>query len=347
MPKRAAPAFGQSAAKRQSTLPFPAVKENRPITLPTAPTVPKQQLTSTFSNITASFAEEQAPAIPSSPSCRFKQYVEAIVERHQGGKHYRAFFRKYNVDVITEKLRSYLTPSTLDVLDNESDDDLTAYVPNTGSTEFLLTLPRLLGIGGDTNFEGCGWYMNMLTDELDPTWYALYPVQTIDGGKRVRYHKTHYLTAKESLHYFTWKQPHKKSGFVLLGQLPASIEAEALMLNVVEQLLGTIFQALPEEMLPEYLPRDVQVRLQHRGLMVARPMQQSEGNDGKDSHMLYSLSNPTTLMYVNTHYKPSLKKGGSPRSRHSRPARSIRSAASLRRPIFSVTLTQRLVIANV
>ena len=81
------------------------------------------------------------------------------------------------------------------------------------------------------------------------------------------------------------------------------------MLNVGEQFLGTIVQALPEVMLPQYLPEGVEVRLPHRGLMVARPMQQSQGNATKDSWMLWKSSNPTTLRYANTHYKESLDEG--------------------------------------
>ena len=65
-----------------------------------------------------------------------------------------------------------------------------------------------------------------------------------------------------------------------------ALEDKELVLNIGEQLLGIMFQALPEKMLPVYLPTDVHVRLTHRGLMVARPMNQSHGNASSDSWMI-------------------------------------------------------------
>jgi hypothetical protein len=167
----------------------------------------------------------------------------------------------------------------------------------------------LLGIGYDIHYSGAGWYMNVLTDEADPTWFALYPGQSINVGKRVRFHKNKYLIAPSSLHYFTWKQSGKKPAFVLLGQLPAGTQDEELVLNICEQLLGTILQALPEKMLPEYLPPGVEVRLPHRGLMVARAMSQGHKSAVNDSWMLYKATNPLTLRFANEYYKVSLEKG--------------------------------------
>jgi hypothetical protein len=150
--------------------------------------------------------------------------------------------------------------------------------------------------------------MNVLTDEADPTWFALYPGQSMNVGKRVRFHKNNYLVARTSLHYFTWKQSGKKPDFVLLGQLPPGTQDEELVLNIGEQLLGTILQALPEKMLPEYLPPGVEVRLPHRGLMVARAMSQGHRSAVNDSSMLYKSTNPLTMRFVNEYYKVSLEK---------------------------------------
>jgi hypothetical protein len=55
--------------------------------------------------------------------------------------------------------------------------------------------------------------------------------------------------------------------FPMLGQI-ASIKSVGLILNIGEQLLDTILQTFPESMLPEYLPRVVEVRQPHRGLVV-------------------------------------------------------------------------------
>jgi hypothetical protein len=67
------------------------------------------------------------------------------------------------------------------------------------------------------------------------------------------------------------------------------------VLNISEQLLGTILQALPEKVLPEDLPPGVEVCLPHRGLMVARPMSQGHKNAVNDSWMLWKSTNPLTL----------------------------------------------------
>jgi hypothetical protein len=169
----------------------------------------------------------------------------------------------------------------------------------------------LIGIGGDIHYCGAGWYMDILTDETDQTRWMLYPGQSMDVGKRVRYHKSHHLTASTSLHYFHWNQPGKKPVFVLLGRVPTGLEDEGLVLNIGEQLLGNILQALPEKMLPEYLPPGVEVRLPHRGLMVARPMSQNHREAGRvdDSWMLWKSTNPLTLRYANEVYKASLDRG--------------------------------------
>jgi hypothetical protein len=159
------------------------------------------------------------------------------------------------------------------------------------------------------NIEGPGWYLNVLTDKEDLTWTALYIGQSNTVGKRVRYHKSHFRTAANSLHYFVWKQPKKMSVFVLLGHLPAGVEDEDLMLNVGEHVLGTILQALPEPMLSEYIPPGARVRQPHRGLMVARPICQGHRDPSKDSWMLWKSTNLLTLRYASTYYKESLNRG--------------------------------------
>jgi hypothetical protein len=97
--------------------------------------------------------------------------------------------------------------------------------------------------------------------------------------------------------------------FCSLGQVPAGIEDEGLALNISEQLLGTIFQALPEKMLPEYFPPSVEVRLPYRGLMVAGPMSQGHKNAANDSWMLWKSTNPLTLRYAKEHYQGRLDIG--------------------------------------
>jgi hypothetical protein len=57
---------------------------------------------------------------------------------------------------------------------------------------------RLLGFGYDVNYSGPGWYMDILTDEADPEWFALYPGQSINAGKMARYHKSYHLTVRRS-----------------------------------------------------------------------------------------------------------------------------------------------------
>lgn len=166
----------------------------------------------------------------------------------------------------------------------------------------------LLAIGGDIHFNGAGWYLHIITDETDPTWYALYVGQSEMVGKRIRYHKTHFTIA-DSLHYFTWRHPGKKSVFVLLGCLPVGLEDEAIILNIGEQLLATVFQALPEVMMPEYLPSGVKVRLPHHGLMVARPMKQGHRDAVNDAWMIYKSSDPLARQFANTVYKASLDEG--------------------------------------
>lgn len=171
-----------------------------------------------------------------------------------------------------------------------------------------MTLSRLLSIGGDILHTKVGWYLNILTDETDLSWFALYPGQSIEVNKRIRYHQTHHKT-HHSLHYFTWNQASKKSIFVLLGSVPDRISDQEMVLNIGEQLLGVILQALPEQMLPQYLPPGVQVRLPHRGLMVARPMNQSHANATSDSWMVWKSTNPITRLYAQTYYQESLDKG--------------------------------------
>ena len=163
-------------------------------------------------------------------------------------------------------------------------------------------------IGGDIHSSKTGWYLNILTDKADPDWYALYFGQSNEVDKRIRYHTTHYQT-RQSLHYFTWRQPEKVSVFVLLGTMSKEVQEQDLVLNIGEQLLGVLFQALPEKMLPEYLPPEVQVRAPHRGLMVARPMNQSHTNASADSWMVWKSSNPIALLYAKECYQESLDKG--------------------------------------
>jgi hypothetical protein len=97
--------------------------------------------------------------------------------------------------------------------------------------------------------------------------------------------------------------------FLFPWTVPAGIEDEGLVLNISEQLLGTIFQALPENMLPEYLPPGVEVRLPYRGLMVAGPMSEGHKNAANDSWMLWKSTNPLTLRYANENDKASLDMG--------------------------------------
>jgi hypothetical protein len=97
--------------------------------------------------------------------------------------------------------------------------------------------------------------------------------------------------------------------FCSLGQVSAGIEDEELVLNISEQLLGTILQALPEKMLPKYLPPGVEVRLPYRGLMVARPMSQGHKNAANDSWMLWKSTNSLTLQYAKEHYQGRLDIG--------------------------------------
>lgn len=82
-----------------------------------------------------------------------------------------------------------------------------------------------------------------------------------------------------------------------------------IVLNIGEQLLGIILQALPEQMWPEYLPQHVKIHQPHRGLMVARPMNQSHTKATSDSWMLWKASDEITLRYANTYYNVSLDRG--------------------------------------
>jgi hypothetical protein len=68
---------------------------------------------------------------------------------------------------------------------------------------------------------------------------------------------------------------------VCLGKVPQDTKFVGLVLNLGERLLGTVLQAFPESMLPEYLPREVGVRQPHRELMVGRAMGQGHVYDEK------------------------------------------------------------------
>lgn len=120
----------------------------------------------------------------------------------------------------------------------------------------MLTIEfRLLTIGGGITYSCPGCYMNILTDEEDPLWFMLYVGQADDVWERIRYHRNHYKTGK-SLHYHHWRQPHRRSTFVLLGKLTKGLtkEGQQLMLNIAEQIFATRFQTLPVPTLEEYLP---------------------------------------------------------------------------------------------
>ena len=86
----------------------------------------------------------------------------------------------------------------------------------------MLTIEfRLLAIGGGITYLGPGWYMNILADE-DPLWFMLY---VDDVWERIRYHRNHYKTGK-SLHYHYWRQPRRRSTFVLLSKLTKGLTKE-------------------------------------------------------------------------------------------------------------------------
>lgn len=182
------------------------------------------------------------------------------------------------------------------------------------SNESELHPSQLLAIGSaPKSFEGAGWYLNILTRGDDPSWFALYPGQSANVTERITYHRGKYdKLDKPSLHYFTWRSPGVRSTFVSLGRLTPDIRQQDdwdLLLNVGEQLIGTILQAFPEVMLPEYLPSGVPVRDPHRGLMIARAMNQGRFKAQDDTWMLYKSSNPIVQSFVNTYYKESLDKG--------------------------------------
>jgi hypothetical protein len=153
--------------------------------------------------------------------------------------------------------------------------------------------------------------MNILTNDNDPGWFAIYLGQSKEVSRRVTYHQGHYLTTqKPSLHYFNWKLPGVKSTFVLLGHIAPEVSETEILLNIGEQLLGTVFHVFPEKMLPEYLPEGASIRQPHKGLMIARAISQGLLRGGQeDAWMLWKSSNPIALRYANEYYKESLDKG--------------------------------------
>jgi hypothetical protein len=75
-------------------------------------------------------------------------------------------------------------------------------------------------------------------------------------------------------------------GIVLLGRVARETPDIEYVLNIGEQVLGTVLQALAEKLLTEHLPTDVPIHQPHYGLMVARPMSQGFRNVTDDAWML-------------------------------------------------------------
>ena len=101
----------------------------------------------------------------------------------------------------------------------------------------MLTIEfRLLAIGGDITWFGPGWYMNTLADEEDPLWFTLYVGQADGVWERIRHHRNHYKTDK-SLHYHHWRQPHRRSTFVLLGKLTKGLTKEGQIQSFLNHIV--------------------------------------------------------------------------------------------------------------
>ncbi|KAF1843745.1 uncharacterized protein K460DRAFT_396974 [Cucurbitaria berberidis CBS 394.84] len=273
-------------AKQQTTLTFGAVthdataKEAPVIESLVAP-LAKKQTTLPFGAVTNNATAKAAPMIES--GCRFldEGYLKALKARHGSEDRYRDFFRMNSLEGISRTLRRHFSSGLLEVLRGRKEFDLEA----------------LCAIGNDPHYGGPGWYMNIIIDENDPDWFAAYVGQSKYIRKRIRQHTVNYLF-DDTLHYFSWRQPGKKSVFVHLGRVPGNLENIDMILNIGEQLLSIIFQTLPEKTLPEYLPVGVQIQLPHRGLNVARPMQQGHKDAVQETRVLLASSNALTLSYA-------------------------------------------------
>jgi hypothetical protein len=144
--------------------------------------------------------------------------------------------------------------------------------------DFLLGLPDVPPTSG--------WYLIVIYDDDDITWWRVYVGQSVDVPRRWSQHeKASTNEAYQALVYEVWRNGEsvpedgtlpRKAKFISLGcdsgAYPDDDKDSQNFRNLGEMFFALLFQALQPSALRRWLPDDVHIQANHRGLNVAVPV---------------------------------------------------------------------------
>ncbi|KAI9879075.1 MAG: hypothetical protein M1830_009659 [Pleopsidium flavum] len=165
-----------------------------------------------------------------------------------------------------------------------------------------LNVDNLLSIRGNFSSQQPSIYMHIIRKTLDPTQFYLYIGQAQDLQKRISQHTSPANRRKHpSLHYHVLESGSGSDSmhgtFVVLSSCNVSSTHLQHYLNLMELFGCLLFQTLPEKILREFLPANVEIIKPGAHLNVASPIHQGMQNPGWSLMLLRKSEDPLVQAY--------------------------------------------------
>jgi len=218
-------------------------------------------------------------------------------------KPYKDFIPKHGHDELFRLLKKSVCPVVWSTLVD-------------GGKPFTPELLRSSGLPhgcGDHPFPG--WYLIVLEDPKDPSWWRVYVGQSTDLKRREKSHLTNSKNSNvKELLYHTWRaglpvpkdQPLPREAKIYpLGWDNSGLTGKdrELFLNLGEMFFCLVLQTLQEQSLLRWLPKDVRLLDDLRGLNVSVPI--SEMRHGS-FYTIWDSKDPDVLAYARSVVKTNL-----------------------------------------
>lgn len=205
----------------------------------------------------------------------FVEIIDQILQR--APERQREFMTEQRIHDI---LWTAFKPGTREMILDQEYQNLSRSVLESYASIILIGVYSILSLPLANSEKIVGWYLGVILDIEDPTWYRLYVGQSICIKNRVQSHLRERFT-KGSYHYLTSRQPGKSATYVVLGTLNLhglDKEVSAAILNLRELYFCLYFQTLSSISLQEYLSAEI-IRVPWIGLNIANPLYQSHRSD--------------------------------------------------------------------
>lgn len=105
-------------------------------------------------------------------------------------------------------------PGTREMILDQENQNLSRSVLESYASIILIGVYSILSLPLANSEKIVGWYLGVILDIDDPTWYRLYVGQSICIKNRVQSHLRERFT-KGSYHYLTSRQPGKSATYVV------------------------------------------------------------------------------------------------------------------------------------